>query len=36
MEVLVERVNRYYREKEFAEFEVDTLRACGSAVCEYN
>ena len=32
LEVLVGRVNRYYREKESAEFEVDTLCARGSAV----
>ena len=36
MEVLVERVNRYYREKESAEFEMDTLRAPGSAAGEYD
>ena len=36
MEVLLERVNRYYRKKESAEFEVDTLRARGSAVGEYD
>ena len=29
-------LNRYYREKESAEFEVDTLRARGSAVGEYD
>ena len=33
-QVLVERVSLYYREKESAEFEVDTLRARGSAVGE--
>ena len=36
IEVLVERVNRYYREKESAEFEVDTPRAHVSAVGEYD
>ena len=34
MEVLVERVNRYYREKESGELELGTLRARGSAVGE--
>ena len=36
MAVLVERVNRYYREKESEELEVDTLRARGSAVGGYD
>ena len=36
MEVLFERVNHYYREKKFAEFEVYTVRARGSAVGEYD
>ena len=36
MEVLVERVNCYYRKKKSTEFEVDTLRARGSAVGEYD
>ena len=36
MEILAERVNHYYREKESVEFEVETLRARGSAVGEYD
>ena len=36
MEVLVESVNRYFRKKESVEFQVDTLRARGSAVGEYD
>ena len=36
MDFLVERVNRYCREKESAKLEVDTLRARGSAVGEYD
>ena len=35
IEVLVSSVNRYYREKESAEFEVDTLRAIFSMIGEY-
>ena len=35
IEVLVGRVNRYYREKESAEFEVDTLRARFSMIGGY-
>ena len=36
IEILVGRVNRYYREKEWAEFEVDTLRARFSMIGEYD
>ena len=36
IEVLVVRVNRYYCEKESAEFEVDMLRARRLAVGEYD
>ena len=35
IDVLVGRVNRYYREKESAEFEVDTLRARFSMTGDY-
>ena len=35
IEVLVDRMNRYYREKESAEFEMDTLRAIFSTIGEY-